>query len=348
MMLKRKVGVAIKSAKLFRNWIKASLLYHLAKRKILKQDSVRIECLNGLSFDIPLKVYEFIVNAFYSEFIKSFEYMDGYLTINNVKVPAELLYTSTSLAIATYLGLNNKFSQVSIQRDCLVFSYLGSIVKFIEPFVDELIFDAVVEVFFSDVYGDLDVKDRTVLDIGAGIGDSAIYFALKGARQVISLEPYPSLYKRALTNIKANKLIDRVLLLNSALGPSSGYIKLPDQNIHEYSLVRRKPQSNGALVNIPIYNLDQLVKEFNLENGVLKIDCEGCEYEALMHRPQTLSKFKYIQVEYHNGPRFLPYLFKSLGFNVKMLPMSPKLRRNKRLYPQELQGYIIAQAYDQA
>ena len=45
-------------------------------------------------------------------------------------------------------------------------------------------------VFLYEEYQTLPVKDRIVIDIGGSIGDTAIYFALKGAKKVIALEPF--------------------------------------------------------------------------------------------------------------------------------------------------------------
>jgi len=38
-------------------------------------------------------------------------------------------------------------------------------------------------------YDWLDVKGKRVLDVGASIGDTAVYFALRGAREVVAFEP---------------------------------------------------------------------------------------------------------------------------------------------------------------
>ena len=46
-------------------------------------------------------------------------------------------------------------------------------------------------VFFNNEYADLDIKDKIVIDVGANIGDSSIYFALRGAKKVIAIEPFP-------------------------------------------------------------------------------------------------------------------------------------------------------------
>ncbi len=63
------------------------------------------------------------------------------------------------------------------------------------------------ENFIENQYEWLDAKNKVVVDIGANIGDTAIYFSkIKKARKVIAFEPYPYSYKLAEENIKINKL----------------------------------------------------------------------------------------------------------------------------------------------
>ena len=61
------------------------------------------------------------------------------------------------------------------------------------------------EVFGQEDYANLNYKDETVVDIGANIGDSSIYFAVMGAKRVIAIEPFPS-----LTNLSSE-----IILTNS-------------------------------------------------------------------------------------------------------------------------------------
>jgi FkbM family methyltransferase len=42
---------------------------------------------------------------------------------------------------------------------------------------------------------------RVVIDIGVFIGDSSIYFALRGAKRVIAVEPHSEAYKKTVENI---------------------------------------------------------------------------------------------------------------------------------------------------
>jgi hypothetical protein len=63
----------------------------------------------------------------------------------------------------------------------------------------------------------------------------------------------------------------------------------------------------------------RLVSEYNINNGVLKIDCEGCEYEVLLNTPlNTLQHFKEILVEYHGNPKPLAGKLVEAGFHVEV------------------------------
>lgn len=75
-----------------------------------------------------------------------------------------------------------------------------------------------VGVFIEEEYRNLNVKDKVVIDIGANNGDSAIYFALNGARRVIALEPYPHAFFLAERNIMENGLADKIIIVNEGMG----------------------------------------------------------------------------------------------------------------------------------
>jgi predicted RNA methylase len=93
---------------------------------------------------------------------------------------------------------------------------------FYDPF--EFLYDIAYEILVGGAYDDLDVVNATVVDVGAGVGDTAILFVLRGARRVIALEPYPSLYRRALVNIRISGVEDRIILVNAALGSFDGEV----------------------------------------------------------------------------------------------------------------------------
>jgi len=73
-------------------------------------------------------------------------------------------------------------------------------------------------IFGSEDYKILKPENEIVIDIGANIGDSPIYFALNKAKYVIPLEPYPTTFNLAVQNIKVNNLNDKITILNSGYG----------------------------------------------------------------------------------------------------------------------------------
>lgn len=167
---------------------------------------------------------------------------------------------------------------------------------------------------FCGSYSFLDVKDSTVIDIGAYVGDSPIYFALKGAKRVIALEPNPLSYKLALENVKINQGVsDVVTILNAGYG-KDGTVKVNQ----EYISTSMDLKSSEAGESIRIFSLKTLMSEVKADGRVvLKMDCEGCEYNLLDEDDETLRRFDQIVIEYHYGPERLVRRLESAGFKVK-------------------------------
>ena len=62
------------------------------------------------------------------------------------------------------------------------------------------------------------LSGRDVIDVGANVGDSALYFILHGARKVIAVEPLPNVAKCAEENLRLNDVADKMKIVNAALG----------------------------------------------------------------------------------------------------------------------------------
>jgi FkbM family methyltransferase len=166
--------------------------------------------------------------------------------------------------------------------------------------------------YIQEVYKSLPVKDRVVVDIGANIGDSAIYFSKRGARSVIAIEPSEVNYQLAKQNIVLNA-INNIQLVHAACTSSGGYINI-DSNIGGvFTSVDRTGN-----IKVKSVTLQDIVNEFNLsDQGILKMDCEGSEYDIIgTSSDATLRMFSHVQIEYHYGCRHLKAKFERLGFKV--------------------------------
>ena len=176
------------------------------------------------------------------------------------------------------------------------------------------------EQFIEEQYKWLNVKGKDVIDIGANIGDSAIYFALKGAKHVYAFEPYPYSYYIANKNIRLNGLQDKITLVNQGCGGKETTIKI-DNNYENFGGTDLKAFKSGK--EMKVTTLNEIIKKFNIEYpAVLKIDCEGCEYVVLLKANNSdLRKFEQIQIEYHYGYLNLKRRLEKAGFEVsKTLP----------------------------
>lgn len=171
-----------------------------------------------------------------------------------------------------------------------------------------------VENFLEDQYGFLNPKGKTVLDIGANIGDTAVYFSKRGACKVIAIEPFPHAYNIARKNLKINN-IKNVVLLNSAIGGERSTVIIDTLFKNDAGTALRGFESGRK---VDILTLGDIVQRFKLNDALLKMDCEGCEYDVILKSSYgTLRKFEKVVVECHNGSRSVEEKLKSAGFMVK-------------------------------
>lgn len=166
--------------------------------------------------------------------------------------------------------------------------------------------DAVIlaEVFFDNCYvQDLALPPNpVVVDIGGFIGDFTLYAAthLK-ARRVVVCEPSPRNWTLLVKNIQNNHFEDRVSMMNKAVTDGRVVmldIDAPDRGQARISAYRPSGCEKKAVECI---SLSLLLAEFNItEVDLLKIDCEGGEYDILLTTPsKVFSAVKNIVFEYH-------------------------------------------------
>jgi len=173
-------------------------------------------------------------------------------------------------------------------------------------------------VFFDKVYDFLPVRGKTVIDIGANIGDSCIYFALRGSCNIIGFEPFPKNYELAKKNIEANSLTEKITLQLAGCAGHNGEIIIdPLYKSNVGSCLKEFKRG----INVPLLTLRDILNQYNIIRGqaVLKMDCEGCEYDTILSSTvDTLRFFSHIQVEYHHGNRNLKEKLEKSGFLVSV------------------------------
>jgi len=196
-------------------------------------------------------------------------------------------------------------------------------------------------VFFQEDYKWLikGEKDPIVIDVGGEVGDTALYFAIKGAKKVIVIEPFPNNYEYLIKNINLNNFQDKIKPINAMVGREN---KKTTIVIPEEFIVRDAKECQGGF-EIEMITLSKLIERFNLKEALLKMDCEGCEYESILNEnDETLKIFKRIQLEYHYGYEKLKEKLERSGFNVKCTEPK-KIHNPDATNPNMAVGYIYAQ-----
>jgi FkbM family methyltransferase len=179
----------------------------------------------------------------------------------------------------------------------------------------------VAEIFVRQVYGS-DFNQKVVVDVGAYNGDSAIYFAKRGARLVIGLEPDPRSLELAKENIKLNNLQDKVKLLNVALSTRTGESKLGlNAETPNISQIAENTSIGDSGLEVETVTVEEIMRRFNLQKiDFLKMNCEGCEYGIIRTLPDNaLDSINEIILEFHNGPLDIPKILSKHGFTITMI-----------------------------
>jgi len=146
-------------------------------------------------------------------------------------------------------------------------------------------------------------KGWTVVDIGAALGDFAIWSAPQVAPgRVIAVEPFPPSVELLNENLQANR-IENVSVFEGAIASQEGKstLNLVTGEAVQHSTIDATP-SNGH-IEVETLTLADLFEKNSVQVcDYLKLDCEGAEYDILMHaRPEFLERIPRICMEAHDG-----------------------------------------------
>ena len=169
-------------------------------------------------------------------------------------------------------------------------------------------------------------ENDTVIDVGGHIGLFMLFceqFCRKG--KIYCFEPVLDNYRIFLDNVKLNNL-ENVFSFNTAVSKQDGNIPLylnDDASGHSVFLKSSNSIQVESITLQKIFDLNN-IKKCNL----LKLDCEGSEYEIINSLPDSyFSMIDKMIIEYHFAekyPKLLTDLIKKLEFtsfsvNVKKL-----------------------------
>ena len=131
-----------------------------------------------------------------------------------------------------------------------------------------------------------------ILDIGANIGNNALYYAMiRNANKIYAFEPIKDTFEILRKNIELNSLQDKIYPFNIALGLQDGKASIKNRPVGNCGGTEIKNDDSGDLV---VKNLDNI--EINEKIDFVKIDVEGFEAQVLLGAREFLKKHKPIMV----------------------------------------------------
>ena len=159
-------------------------------------------------------------------------------------------------------------------------------------------------IFFNKMYG-TPQGQQTIIDIGANKGLFAVFFASQLKKRDFKMycfEPHPNTFQILQNNIRLNQLESNVFTFQKAVSAKSVATQsfFVARDSFDYSVFNEYASDEEITVE------NTTLKEIMDHNGIevidlLKLNCEGSEYEILMKLPKDyLMRIKEIRMEYHN------------------------------------------------
>lgn len=151
------------------------------------------------------------------------------------------------------------------------------------------------DIHFIDFY----FENKVIVQAGGFIGDTALYYALRGA-VVYSFEPEINSFHKALENLGLNPdLSNRIVIKNYAIGNDSEIefpidVKVSGKasalNVDEKKTVKTRSVSLKTILN-----------EFNISDPyLLDLDIKGKELDII--EDNNVKKFEVVRIEYAYSP----------------------------------------------
>jgi len=219
-------------------------------------------------------------------------------------------------------------------KEGLKVSFSGLIFK-IETSEEFLILS---EIFIDQEYGFRCNQDLLLIDIGANVGFSSIYFSkIENVKKIYAFEPIAESYYSALENFRVNNLSKIFKIYNFGLGNFEreedflfkkqakgncgirGKLSPSYQNIDQYKKQKVLIKNASEILN-PIFDRNK-----NLKIAV-KMDCEGAEYEIIenLNKNKVLEKVHIIILEWHDrGALMIEEILKDNNFTIFSRNLGP-------------------------
>lgn len=173
--------------------------------------------------------------------------------------------------------------------------------------IPPVLISAFDDVFLKEVYKSnfsTLKKEPVILDIGANVGYFSLYIYSKfPSAKVIAFEPIPSNFQLLERHKNKNNLYSLINDNRAVLGEGN-FIDINYNDNLDYtvgaSILERNTTTTS--IKVPVITIPEIFHEYEMDHcDLLKIDCEGAEYNILFNCPTSyLNKISNMVVEVHH------------------------------------------------
>jgi len=191
------------------------------------------------------------------------------------------LYIKYKLNFRNFIKVTVPFSEINI---------------LLRPSTSDIrVFDSI---FIEEYSFDFRYPPKVIIDAGANIGASSIYFSEKYPEsQIIALEPEETNF----SILKLNTIsYPNIICLKKALWFKDEYLMIENPNDHKLSF-QVKQSDNYNKSDIEGISINTLIKQFNIQViDILKMDIEGSEKDIFLYNTEWLDKLSVLFIELHD------------------------------------------------
>lgn len=219
---------------------------------------------------------------------------------------------------------------------------IGGISIYLQTWEELIILE---EIFIKGIYNFICDQQYIFIDIGMNVGCTSLYFARSdNVLKVYGFEPFKITFQQALDNFSINGFSGKICSFNYGLSKENNSLEVDYIPAFKGSMgVNGIPSYLSQYENQKIkasIHLREVTSEFknifksNPSNiFVLKIDCEGAEYEIIssLFQEGLLGNFEAIMIEWHRkGPEKL--ISDLIGVEYEVLSIDPNNANIGMLY----------------